>query len=110
LVDHTKPNDMKIGEQGGVEPRLTPRSVGGEGSDVRSTTETTRGDAGSDTTTVSDVARELSKLIAAGAPEPGDQSGRVAELRAAVASGQYKPALEDVARKLVVDVAAERRR
>jgi anti-sigma28 factor (negative regulator of flagellin synthesis) len=60
-------------------------------------------------TDVAQVARRLLGRVDDGTPDPA-RAAQVEILRNAVASGRYQPDLHEVARKLLVELAAEPRR
>jgi anti-sigma28 factor (negative regulator of flagellin synthesis) len=64
-----------------------------------------------DVDALAETARALARLLGRvdDASDPA-RAAQVAILRNAVAAGRYRPDLRDVARKLLVDVAAEPRR
>src|SRR5262245_38749557 len=97
---------MKIGEKSGVERSglIDPTRAGG----ARPLETCTPPDA--DEIQVSDVARALARLIGR-IDDTSSDPARAAQLeilRNAVATGRYQPDLQDVARKLLAEVAAER--
>ena len=101
---------MKIGDTSGIEPTgLTARVVADRAAarTVRPATQD-----GSDRVEISDVARAFGQLLGRvddATPDPA-RAAQLAILRNAVASGRYQPDLEAVARKLLVELAAEPRR
>ena len=97
---------MKIGEKSGVE-RCDPidPTRAGTGRSLGTVTQ-----AGADEIQVSDVARALARLLGRvddTSPDPA-RAAQLEILRNAVATGRYQPDLQDVARKLLAEVAAER--
>jgi len=101
---------MKIGDTSGVEPTgLTARVVADRA--PAGTLAPAARDA-VDRIEISDAARALARLVGHlddAIPDPA-RAAQVEILRNAVASGRYQPDLGAVARKLLLEVAAEPRR
>jgi flagellar biosynthesis anti-sigma factor FlgM len=101
---------MKIGDTSSIEPAgLTARVVA-----ERAAARPIRPAAadGTDRVEISDVARAFGRLVgrvADAAPDPA-RAAQVEILRNAVATGRYQPDLDAVARKLLIEIAAEPRR
>lgn len=97
---------MKIGEKSGVEGSALIDPVRADEARARPAGVP----AGADAIQLSDVARALARLLGRvddTTPDPA-RAAQLEILRNAVASGRYQPDLHEVARKLLVEVAAER--
>lgn len=99
---------MKIGEKASAEPAAVQAILAARAGHARA-----RGAASGprgNGIDVSDVARAAARLLGRvdeTTPDPA-RAAHLAILRNAVASGRYQPDLREVARRLLVEVAAER--
>jgi len=99
---------MKIGDQNGVEPTIALRRPAG-GAPPPPVRVARRADPAGETR-LPDAVRALGRLVGRvddPTPDPA-RAAHLALLRNAVASGRYQPDLHDVARKLLIEMAAER--
>ena len=101
---------MKIGHTSSIEPAGLTARVVAERAAARPLRPAAPGEA--DRIEISDVARAFGRLLGRvedTTPDPA-RAAQVEILRNAVASGRYQPDLDAVARKLLIELAAEPRR